>query len=79
MGRKLRYAPEGGALFEITDRTIQGRPLFRPSRELNEVVLGILGRAQRLYGVTCSILTETWPRREHSSDRLESHDLPPAP
>jgi hypothetical protein len=47
MGRKLRYAPEGGALFEITDRTIQGRPLFRPSPELNEVVLGVLGRAQR--------------------------------
>ena len=52
MGRKLRYAPEGGALFEITDRTIQGRPLFRPSRELNEIVLGVLGRAQRLHGVT---------------------------
>jgi REP element-mobilizing transposase RayT len=57
MGRKLRYAPEGGALFEITDRTLHGRPLFRPSRELNEIVLGVLGRAQRLYEVSlCSFV-----------------------
>ena len=57
MGRKLRYAPEGGALFEITDRTIQGRPLFRPSPELNEIVLGVLGRAQRLHEVSlCSFV-----------------------
>jgi REP element-mobilizing transposase RayT len=52
MGRKLRYAPEGGALFEITDRTIQGRLLFRPGRRLNEIAIGVLGRAQRRYGVS---------------------------
>jgi hypothetical protein len=57
MGRQIRWAPEGGALFEITDRTLQGRPLLRPSRELNEIALGVLGRAQRLYEVSlCSFV-----------------------
>ncbi len=53
MGRPLRYIPEGGALVEITLRTIQGRYLLRPDRggRVNEVVLGVLGRAQRLYGL----------------------------
>lgn len=32
-------------------RAVQGRFLFRPSAELNDVVLGILGRAQRLYPI----------------------------
>ena len=27
MGRKLRYLPEGGALVEVTCRTLQGRLL----------------------------------------------------
>jgi REP element-mobilizing transposase RayT len=49
--RKLRYAPEGGATFEVTCRTLQARLLLRPSAELNQIVPGILGRAQRLYGV----------------------------
>jgi hypothetical protein len=45
----VRYAPEGGCLFEVTCRTQQGRFLFRPSPEFNEIALGVLGRAQRLY------------------------------
>jgi hypothetical protein len=51
MGRRLRYVPEEGALADITCRTVQGRYLFRPSPELNEIVLGVLGRAQRLYPI----------------------------
>jgi hypothetical protein len=51
MGRKLRYIPEGGALVEVTCRTLQGRLLLRPSPELNDITAGILGRAQRLYPV----------------------------
>ena len=51
MGRKLRYIPEGGALVEVTCRTLQGRLLLRPSPELNDIAAGILGRAQRLYPV----------------------------
>ncbi len=52
MGRRLRYLPpEGSGLVEVTCRTIQGRFLLTPSTELNEVILGALGRAQELYPV----------------------------
>jgi len=36
---------------EVTCRTVQGRFLLSPSTELNEIILGVLGRAQRLYPV----------------------------
>ncbi len=50
MGRPLRYIPEGGSLVEVTVRTIQGRYLLRPDCKgrVNETVIGVLGRAQRL-------------------------------
>ncbi len=52
MGRRLRYLPpEGSSLVEVTCRTIQGRFLLTPSTELNEIILGALGRAQVLYPV----------------------------
>lgn len=51
MGRRLRYIPPGGCVVEVTNRTLQGRYLLRPSRQLNKLLLGILGRAQRLYEV----------------------------
>jgi REP-associated tyrosine transposase len=50
MGRTLRFIPPG-SLVEVTCRTIQGRLLLRPSRDLNEIALGILARAARLHGV----------------------------
>ncbi len=34
---------------EVTCRTLHGRLLLRPSRELNEIIGGVLGRSQRLY------------------------------
>ena len=46
--------PEGGALVEVTVRTTQSRLLLRPGPAVNEIILGVLGRAQRLYGVACS-------------------------
>ena len=46
MSRKLRFVPEGGALVEVTRRTIRGRSLLRPSQQLNSIFLGVLGRAQ---------------------------------
>ena len=54
MGHPQRYIPEGGALVEITVRTLQGRYLLRPDKRgrVNEVVLGVLGRAQRLYSIS---------------------------
>lgn len=51
MARRLRFIPEGGALVEVTCRTIQGRYLLRPSRQLRSIVIGVLARAQRLYSV----------------------------
>jgi hypothetical protein len=53
MGRSVRFVPEGGALVEVTVRTIQSRLFLRPGLTLNERVIGVLGRAQRLYGVRC--------------------------
>jgi REP element-mobilizing transposase RayT len=51
MARKLRFVPEGGALVEVTCRTVQSRFLLRPSPQLNETILGVLGRAQREHPV----------------------------
>ena len=38
-------------LVEITSRTQHGRFLMRPSEEVNELILGVLGRAQAMYDV----------------------------
>jgi len=46
--RLPRYVPEGGALVEITYRTVQGRYLLRPGPAVNELVVGVLARAQEL-------------------------------
>ena len=51
MPRSIRFVPEEGTLFEVTNRTLQGRLLLVPSPELNEIIFGVLGRAQRLYKV----------------------------
>ena len=54
MSRPIRFIPEEGALVDITCRTIQSRFLLRPDPALNEIVLGVLGRAQRLHPVEIS-------------------------
>jgi len=51
MSRRLRFIPEGGALVEVTCRTIQGRFLLKPSEELRSIVIGVLARAQKLYPI----------------------------
>jgi REP element-mobilizing transposase RayT len=51
MSRRLRFIPEGGSLVEVTCRTVQGRHLLCPSPQANEIIAGVLGRAQRLYDV----------------------------
>jgi hypothetical protein len=43
MSRKLRYMHNPVATFEVTTRTLQSRLLLRPSTELNEIILGVLG------------------------------------
>jgi putative transposase len=45
-----RYVPcGGGTLIEVSNRTIQGRFLLRPSAKTNDILLGVLGRAQRIF------------------------------
>jgi len=51
VARRLRFIPEGGALVEVTCRTVQGRFLLKPTDELTSIVIGVLARAQRLYPV----------------------------
>src|SRR5919106_5597851 len=51
MSRPLRFIPGNKTLVEVITRTVHSRLLLRPSHELNDLVLGILGRAQELYGV----------------------------
>jgi hypothetical protein len=51
MSRPLRLIPARNTLVEVSTRTVQSRFLLRPSNALNEIVLGILGRAQEIYGV----------------------------
>src|SRR5687768_15960587 len=53
MPRGVRFVAEGGALVEIMFRTYLSWKILRPSPILHEVVLGVLGRAQRLYEVGC--------------------------
>lgn len=48
--RPVRYIPPG-SLVEVTGRAYQERFLLRPSPSFNQIVLGALGRAQRLYRV----------------------------
>jgi putative transposase len=51
MPRPLRFVP-AGSLVEITTRTIQGRLLLKPSPELTDIILGVIGKAQNLYKMT---------------------------
>lgn len=50
--RKLRYIPQEGTLVEVTCRMLHSRLLMRPSPEVCEIDVGVLGRAQELYPVT---------------------------
>ena len=53
--RRLRFIPEGGATVEVTCRTLQSRFLLRPNPAVNDLVVGVLGRAQRKYPIrVCS-------------------------
>ncbi|MES1241771.1 MAG: transposase [Acidobacteriota bacterium] len=53
MARTLRYVPERGSVVEVTVRTHQSQLLLRPSPTLNEIVGGVLGRAQDKVPVRC--------------------------
>ncbi|MGH3861860.1 transposase [Actinokineospora sp.] len=38
-------------MVEVTMRTVHGRLLLRPSRAVNDLIVGVIGRAQRRYGM----------------------------
>jgi hypothetical protein len=52
MARRLRFVPKGGTVMEVMTRTFQRRFLLRPSPEVVEIIIGILGRAQARYQMT---------------------------
>jgi REP element-mobilizing transposase RayT len=55
VARPLRYLPPDCPLVEVTCRTIQGRMLLRPSRELTRRIVGVLARAAARHEVgVCS-------------------------
>jgi hypothetical protein len=56
MSRSLRYVPAPGSLVEVTTRTVHGRLLLKPTPPINEAILGVLGRAQRLYGMVVHLV-----------------------
>lgn len=51
MGREIRSIESRGRVVEIESRVVHGRYLMRPSPEVNELILGILGRAQAKYDI----------------------------
>ena len=51
--RHIRFIPDNGSLVEVTIRTFQSRFLLRPNPTLNQIIAGVLGRAQRRLGVLC--------------------------
>jgi hypothetical protein len=57
MARKLRFVPQNPTLISITNRTVQGRYLLRPDLVLNDRLLGILGKFQRVHGVQIVMIT----------------------
>jgi REP element-mobilizing transposase RayT len=57
MARKLRFVPQNPTLVSITNRTVQGRYLLRPGLVLNDRLLGILGKFQRIHGVQVVMIT----------------------
>jgi hypothetical protein len=76
MSRPLRHVPRPGCLFEVIVRTVQARFLLRPSVALNEIVLGVLARAQR--GLPQAQSIRSCERRGSSNDwarRLPSGSL----
>lgn len=52
MARRIRFIPEGGSVVEVTSRTHEGRDLILFEPAIRALVLGVMGRAQKRYGMT---------------------------
>ena len=57
MPRDPRAFTQPWRLVEVTSVTIQNRYLLRPSAELNDLVIGVVGRAQRKYEMPIMCIT----------------------
>ena len=57
MGRDNRAFTQPWRLVEVTTVTIQNRYLLRPSKKLNDLVVGIVARAQRKYEMPVICIT----------------------
>ncbi|MCP3998803.1 MAG: hypothetical protein GY722_27585, partial [bacterium] len=57
MARDPRAFTQPWRLVEVTSVTIQNRYLLRPSAELNDLVIGVVGRAQRKYEMPILCIT----------------------
>ncbi len=57
MPRDPRAFTQPWRLVEVTSVTIQNRYLLRPSAELNDLVIGVVGRAQRKYDMPVMCIT----------------------
>jgi Transposase IS200 like len=51
MARKLRFLPQAHSLVEVTTRTDHGAFLMTPTEAVKDVILGVIGRAQAMYGM----------------------------
>ena len=51
MPHSPRFLSTERPLVEVTTRTFQGRYFLRPTPQVREIIIGILGRAQRIYSM----------------------------
>jgi len=65
MPRPPLYLPTP-CIVEVTVRTVQGRPLFPPTRQVRERVNGVLGRALQLYPIDMHLYT-FMPNHRHTA------------
>lgn len=56
MPRQPRWIPKSRPLVEVTTRTFQGRYLLKPTPQVRELILGIVGRAQRMHEMEICML-----------------------
>lgn len=70
MPRPLIYQPDEWGIVEVTFRCQQGRYLLSPGKESNNRLLGVLGRAQALYGRDVKLIFVGGTSNHHSVKKL---------
>lgn len=57
MSHSVRWLPGDRPLVEVSNRTIQARYLLCPTEDVRDLILGILGRAQRMFAMDICMFT----------------------